>query len=141
MPGYRLIINDFEKFAISRRAGEKLVRRVLDDTELGARARLLSGPYTHGHLATKGRKEVEILPGIITGRVIFRAPYARSVNSGARPHMIFPHGDYPLRFFWRKVGREVRLLYVKHPGQKGKGYLTEALDVAARRHGFRLRRI
>jgi hypothetical protein len=141
MPGYRLIINDFEKFAISRKAGEKLVRRVLDDTEIGARARLLAGPYTKGHLATRGRKEVEILPGQILGRVIFRAPYAKSVNSGARPHLILPHGDYPLRFFWRKVGREVRLLYVNHPGQKGKGYLTEALEVAARRHGFRLRRI
>jgi hypothetical protein len=141
MPGYRLVINDYEKFAISRRAGEKLVRRVLDDTEIGARARLLSGPYTKGHLATRGRKEMEVLPGVITGRVIFRASYARSVETGARPHKIFPHGDYPLRFFWRKVGHEVRFISVNHPGQKGKGYLAQALDVAARRHGFRLRRI
>jgi hypothetical protein len=141
MPGYRLIINDFEKFALSRRAGERLVRQVLDDTELGARARLLTGPYTKGHLATKGRKEVEVRAGQIEGRVIFRAPYARSVNSGARPHKIRPHGDYPLRFFWRKVGHVVRFSSVNHPGQKGKGYLTEALEVAARRHGFRLRRI
>jgi hypothetical protein len=141
MPGYRLIINDFEAFAISRRGAEKKVRAMLDDTIIAAQARLLGGPYTTGHLATRGRKEITFRPGQVEGRVTFRAPYARSVNSGARPHVILPHGDYPLRFFWRKVGREVKLLYVNHPGQKGKHYLTHALEVAARRNNFRLRRI
>lgn len=141
MPGYRLIINDFEAFAISRQGAEKKVRAMLDDTVIFAQARLLGGPYTTGHLATRARKEITFAPGQVEGRVIFRAPYARSVNSGAKPHLIFPHGNYPLRFFWRKVGKVVKFSYVRHPGQKGKHYLTDALELAARKNNFRLRRI
>jgi len=59
--------------------------------------------------------------------------YARPVEFGSEPHLITPNGDYPLRFFWEKIGAEVALNYVNHPGTPAQPHLRPALRENTRR--------
>jgi hypothetical protein len=151
---YRAIIR-----ATTDKQAVELVTQVMYEVEFGARAKLLTGPYTTGILADSIRRDgPHIAPGRVFGSVGSKLPYAASVHSGAKVHWIFPKGAQglvrfgsrkrpQLRFFWRKVGHVVYLPHVpgsegkvghSHPGQPGKHYLTEPLRRSARIHGFRV---
>lgn len=152
---YRAIIK-----ATSEEQAMDLVRQVMYEVDFGARARLVTGPYTTGNLADSIQRDGPIaMPnGNIMGSIGSSLPYASSVHSGAKVHPIFPkaaRGVYrfgdrrrpQLRFFWRRKGRVVFMPHVpgsihrvglSHPGQPGKHYLSEPLRAAGRRHGFRV---
>lgn len=151
---YRAIIK-----ATTDKQAVELVTQVMYEVEFGARAKLLTGPYTTGILADSIERDgPHIAPGRVFGSVGSKLPYAASVHSGAKVHWIFPKGAKglvrfgshkrpQLRFFWRKVGHVVYLPHVpgsearigrSHPGQPGKHYLTEPLRRSARIHGFRV---
>lgn len=50
-----------------------------------------------------------------------------AVHQGSRPHPITPRGKgYPLRFYWKKVGGEVRAMRVNHPGTQPNPFLVRA---------------
>lgn len=121
----------------SRAAATKFLRQVLNEMRIQARINLFHGPYTTGTLARSlyihGPRE---LPGRVSGEVGSFLEYALAVETGARRHIIRPRGNYRLRFYWRKVGREVQLWSVNHPGQRGKRYLLRAAETIARRHNM-----
>lgn len=132
-----------------------LVEQIMYEVDFGAQARVATGPYTTGNLASRMFRRGPFVTGKrVSGRVGNNAPYARIVHDGARVHAIFPKGTAglwrfgdrrrpQLKFFWRKAGGTVYMPHVpgslntvgrSHPGQKGKHFLTESLlDVAARR--------
>lgn len=134
----RVVIHHHRARRESNEAGIKFVRRVLHEIRFNARLILFHGPYTTGHLAQ--RLDVDgpfVEGGRIHGNVGSRLPYAASVEGGARPHIIRPRPPKTrLKFYWRKVGRVVTPALVRHPGQRGKGYLHHAAQIAARRHNL-----
>ena len=145
---------------------KRLIRRVMLETEIGAKAILATGPYTSGNLARSVHGEGPVVRGpIVSGAVGSRLSYARIVHNGSgllgpkhKAYVIFPKGaphvyrfgsrkGPQLKFFWRKVGRVVYMPHIpgsvgtvgiSHPGQKGKFYLTEPMRASARRHRFRV---
>ena len=115
----------------------RFLRQVLNEMRIQARINLFHGPYTTCDLARSlyihGPRQ---LPGRVSGEVGSFSEYALAVEEGAQRHYITPRGNYPLRFYWRKVGREVALWRVNHPGQRGKRYLYRAAETVARRHNM-----
>lgn len=126
--------------AQARLIGRRKVKALLDDVLVTARARVLVGPYTTGALARSLKKRTNSVPTGEEGFVYSDLPYSTIVEKGARRHLILPRGPWRLRFFWRRVGHVVHLESVRHPGQKGKHYLQDALLLHAPRHGFTIRR-
>lgn len=157
------------RLAVSRNGqdfSKKLIRRVMLETELGAKAITATGPYTTGELSRSIHGEGPVVRGpIVSGAVGSRLSYAKLVHNGSGLHgphhkaySIFPKGaphvyrfgsrkKPQLKFYWRKVGRVVYMPHipgsagtigVSHPGQRGKHYLTEPMRESARRHRFRV---
>jgi hypothetical protein len=145
---------------------KSLIRRVMLETEVGAKAILAGGRYSHGNLARSVHGEGPVVRGpIVVGSVGSKLKYALIVHNGSglhgpkhKPYSIFPkgaphvyrfgsHHRPQLKFFWRKVGHTVYMPHIpgsagkvglSHPGQKGKHYLTEPMRASARRHRFRV---
>jgi len=101
------------------------------------------GPYSTGYLALTTEKRIRLQETLQTviGTVGSDAYYAKVANDGAKAHPIpiprRPPGK-KMRFYWRKVGSMVAFYNVKHPGMKGKEWLTEPLRVVGRKHNFRV---
>jgi hypothetical protein len=96
---------------------------------------LSTGPYVTGrHLIPALDLDVRVEVEQVVGRLSCHHPAAMAVEGGARSHYITPNPPRNmLKFYWRKIGRTVRLPYVYHPGQKGKHFLTKPLvEVAPR---------
>lgn len=71
------------------------------------------------------------MPGV--GGVIlvrFRRRYAYFVDQGTRPHVIRPKRGKVLAFYWNKVGADVVLKSVNHPGYKGNRFLSGSVHAA-----------
>lgn len=120
----------------------KFVRQVLREVAFQARLHVSFGPYTTGNLARSIKAdEPRIEFGRVSGSVGSHLNYAAAVEGGAglwgprgSKYPIRPRRVKMLRFYWRKVGRVVRLPSVRHPGQRGKNYLLQAARSVARRH-------
>jgi hypothetical protein len=56
------------------------------------------------------------------------------LQKGTRPHLIVPRRAKVLHFYWDKVGREVFLPRVNHPGTRANPFLTIAAERVAARH-------
>ena len=136
-----------------------MLRQVMFEVLIEARAILASGPYTSGNLARSLRRIGPHTTGDqVSGEVGSDLAYAASVHGGAEVHDIFPkayRGPYrfgrtgapKLKFFWRKAGRVIYPAQIpgskakigrSHPGQKGKFYLTDPLRNAARRNRMKV---
>lgn len=74
----------------------------------------------------------------VRGRSGSELSYAIFPERGTPPHLILPRRAAHLRFYWRKIGRHVRLLSVNHPGQRAQNFLTEALVDVAPRYGYKV---
>jgi hypothetical protein len=125
-------VNHADAFRFSQFVAEKQIRRALLEMKLDAIATLSHGPYSHRVLMHSLDVEVRLEPQGVEGKLGSKLPYAASVEAGARPHYIFPnpnvgHPNTRLVFYWRKVGRVVKLPFVYHPGQPGKAYLRGPL--------------
>jgi len=119
----------------------RFIRKVLREMRFIARLASSHGPYTTGRLAQSIQAKGPFLePGFrVRGQVGSELFYARIVEDGARPHLIFPIPPRTyMKFYWRKVGRVVYLDKVRHPGQRGKGYLAEAARTIGRRYNLRV---
>lgn len=119
----------------------RFVRAVLREIRFQARVEASVGPYTTGRLARSIEANGPFIePGFrVTGEVGSNLPYAAAAEKGARRHLIFPNPPRTrMKFYWRRVGRVVRLARVNHPGMRGKGYLAKAARIAARRHNMLL---
>lgn len=115
------------------------IRKVLREIRFIARLTVSHGPYTTGALARSIQIKGPFLePGArVHGEVGSPLSYAAVVEKGARRHIIVPIPPRKyLRFYWRKVGRVVYLEKVRHPGQRGKGYLKEAARTIGRRYNL-----
>lgn len=105
-----------------------------------ARQNAPGGPYSTGRL--KGSINWSLTrnqPGsgvtAVSGSELI---YARSVHEGQPAREIIPVRAPRLVFYWRRVGRLVRLPRVSHPGTSAQPYLTDALKTVAPRYGFRV---
>jgi len=143
----------------SRKLAIRFANKVLKEIEREATFIAATGPYTKGHLAKTIYNTGAAARGTrVVGTVGSRASYAKSVESGAKKHDIFPKrashsyrfGESrrpTLKFFWAKAGRTVYpnqipmspgTIGVSHPGQRGKGFLRRPLLAAAVRHRMRI---
>lgn len=119
----------------------KIVNEVTRNVLAEAKVRTLIGPYTTGFLSASLRRQITIRRGgkEVRGRVGSPLWYAMAVHNGAKPHKIRPLlPGYPLRFYWRKVGKTVRFMSVNHPGQSGQFYLAGPLVSEAARKGLKV---
>lgn len=143
----RVIINVPLSRRVSQQATVRHVRQILREIRIRARITASHGPYTTGRLAQSINIDgpyIEI--NRVRGSVGSSLRYAELVNSGAGLHgplgskyLIRPRPPKRyLRFYWRRMGRTVALTQVRHPGQQGKRYLTDALREVARRHNLRV---
>ena len=123
----------------------RFIRKVLRELEFQARLHVATGPYTMGNLARSIRSHGPFIEanGRVTGSVGSDLPYASAVEGGSglwgprhSKYTIRPVRKKMLRFFWRKVGHVVVLEKVRHPGQRGKGYLRLAAESVGRRHNM-----
>ena len=62
--------------------------------------------------------------------VRFRKHYAYFVDQGTRPHEIRPKRKKALAFYWTRLGTDVVLKSVNHPGYKGSRYLSGSIHAA-----------
>lgn len=132
-------IHEAQVYITATRLTGRLVRETINAVEARARARAATGEYTTGRLAASVHGRTWTVGWRIHGTVGSNLPYAKFPDSGTDPHVIRPRGHgYPLRFYWRKVGRVVTPYKVNHPGQAGKGWLTAPLLSEARKRGWKV---
>lgn len=145
--------------AQTRKLAVAKATEVLNEIERDAQFITATGRYTKGRLSASIYNTGATIRGQrVVGSVGSRLPYAKSVESGADKHDIFPkrasniyrfgRSRRPtLKFYWAKAGRVVYpnqipmspgTIGVSHPGQRGKGFLRIPLLDAAVRHRMRL---
>lgn len=113
----------------------RTVTRLINDQ---ARDRAPGGPYSTGRLKSSIHWSINQSAQVVVGRSGSELDYAIFPERGTRPHDIYPRSAPALRFFWRKVGRVVRLQHVNHPGAPAQNFLTNALLSVAPRYGYRV---
>jgi hypothetical protein len=137
----RIVIHYAQARRESQQDAVRFVRKVLHEIRFIARLSVSHGPYTTGRLAQSIRARGPFIsPGSrVRGEVGSDLAHASIVEGGARPHLIFPIPPRThMKFYWRRVGRVVYPEKVRHPGQRGKGYLAEAARTAGRRYNLRV---
>ncbi len=155
----RTVIYRLQLEAASRRIAVTKANDVLNDIEREAKFLTATGRYTKGKLSASIYNTGAIPRGQrVVGSVGSRLNYAKSVESGAKRHDIFPkraphiyrfgrERRPTLKFYWAKAGRTVYpnqipmspgTIGVSHPGQRGKGFLRIPLLDAAVRHRMRV---
>ncbi|AFK87708.1 hypothetical protein Tsac_2855 [Thermoanaerobacterium phage THSA-485A] len=60
--------------------------------------------------------------------VLWGKYYGRYVITGTKPHDIYPVHAKVLHFYWEKIGKEVFLAHVHHPGTKANDFRKPAID-------------
>jgi len=84
-------------------------------------------PKRTGQFASKISYKTFVSGDVEELRVYAPKPLGDWILDGTPPHVIRPRGKgYPLRFYWPKVGREVRFMYVNHPGTKPNRFMGRA---------------
>jgi hypothetical protein len=103
-----------------------------------ARQNAPGGSYSTGRLKKSINWSVQTSGWNVRGRSGSDLSYAIFPERGASAHEIRPVGKPFLRFYWRRVGRWVRLSEVNHPGQAAQNYMTRALLDIAPQRGYRV---
>lgn len=63
-----------------------------------------------------------------TARIGTNVDYALSTEFGSKPHRIYPkRPGGMLNFYWEKLGQDVTLPFVRHPGTPEQPFLRPAL--------------
>jgi len=133
----RVTIYQSKVSAETERVARRVIDRVLDEIQAEAKRITAVGPYTSGDLALSIKRGPTVVRGqVITGDVGSDLPYAKFVHDGTRRHFIFPRGPWRLRFYWRRLGRDVAFWSVYHPGQKAKKFLTGPAARVSARYGW-----
>lgn len=103
-----------------------------------ARRNAPGGPYSTGRLKASINWSLTTAGYYVRGRSGSDLIYAYSVHEGQPARQILPKRAAHLVFFWRKVGRRVRLPQVNHPGTAPQPYLVQALLTEAPKYGFKV---
>ncbi len=83
-------------------------------------------PVDTGHLSASITHE--ITGDGKTARIGTNVDYALSVEFGSKPHRIYPkRPGGMLNFYWEKIGQDVTLPFVRHPGTPEQPFLRPAL--------------
>jgi hypothetical protein len=115
----------------------KLVARATRQTL--NRGRVLS-PWDTGNMRASHTMDIRVLKASrVIGRVTTRVKYAMAVHEGAQPHIIRPRKKKALKF--KVGGRTVIVRSVRHPGNKGRPWLRQAMTEVAHQRGFTVRRV
>lgn len=123
-------------FAITQAA--KSVRTTTAAVNRQARQNAPGGLYSTGRLKSSINWSMTIAGTMVRGRSGSELDYAIFPEKGTQPHIIRPRTAPHLRFYWRRVGRVVRLNQVSHPGSAAQNYMTNALSTIAPRHGYKV---
>lgn len=116
----------------------KDVRKTTAAINRAARRNAPGGTYSTGTLKTSINWSVQTAGWNVRGRSGSDLDYAIFPERGTRPHLILPRRAPHLRFYWRRIGRGVRLARVNHPGQRAQNFMTEALIAVAPRYGYKV---
>lgn len=120
-------------------AARRDVQRTLVLINRQARDNAPGGPYSTGALKRSIKWKVTTnIRGRVAGESGSDLPYAIFPERGTQPHAIYPVRSPYLKFFWRRLGRVVRLPRVSHPGSPAQNYMTRALLEVAPRRGYRV---
>lgn len=103
-----------------------------------ARRNAPGGPYSTGRLKASINWSVQTFGWNVRGRSGSELIYAYSVHEGQPARTITPKRAPYLAFYWRKLGRRVRLPIVHHPGTAPQPYLVQALLTEAPQFGFKV---
>lgn len=103
-----------------------------------ARANAPGGDYSTGRLKKSIKWSVQTAGWNVRGRSGSDLSYAIFPERGASAHEITPMSKPFLKFYWRRVGRWVRLSHVNHPGQPAQNYMIRALTDIAPQRGYRV---
>lgn len=103
-----------------------------------ARRNAPGGPYSTGPLKASINWSVQTFGWNVRGRSGSELIYAYSVHEGQPARTITPKRAPYLAFYWRKLGRRVRLPIVHHPGTAPQPYLVQALLTEAPQFGFKV---
>jgi hypothetical protein len=101
-----------------------------------------SGKFAEGiRYRTDERGSSTTLTFFASGEHAFVLPF---LTEGTRPHPIDPHGDYPLRFFWKRGPRGPGIyhyMHVEHPGTLPDPFMERAIDAMSPQMDMALSRI
>lgn len=97
---------------------ERAVRKAANDLR---RDLATHGPRKTGRLVRESRVQVRG----VTMDIEIGVPYAEYVRRGTKPHLI--RGRPLLAFFWEKIGRNMVLPFVRHPGTKPNPWYDRAV--------------
>lgn len=103
-----------------------------------ARRNAPGGPYSTGRLKASINWSVQTAGWNVRGVSGSDLIYAYSVHEGQPARRITPKRASYLAFYWRKLGRRVRLPYVNHPGTAPQPYMVQALLTEAPKFGFKV---
>jgi hypothetical protein len=103
-----------------------------------ARRNAPGGPYSTGALKRSINWTVTTIGSSVVGRSGSDLIYAYSVHEGQPARLITPKRAPYLAFFWRRIGRRVRLPYVNHPGTAPQPYMVQALLTEAPLYGYKV---
>ena len=110
--------------AIEASVIRQMAQIAYDSAERGADAHTKTGAMRQSLFARAIPKGREV------GHDLQRAPHARFVQFGTRPHVITPSKKKALR--WPSGGAFAFAKRVNHPGYRGDAYLARAADDAVR---------
>lgn len=134
----RLVFKPGAVRTYSTTQARKSVRSTTAAVNRQARQNAPGGDYSTGRLKRSITWSVQTAGWNVRGRSGSDLPYAIFPERGASAHEIRPVNRTHLRFFWRRVGRWVRLDEVNHPGQRPQNYMTRALTDIAPQRGYRV---
>lgn len=132
----RVVLNP-SAYVFAAEKAAPLVRKAATAITKQAKANAPGGPYSRGNLKRSiHRKLGPISKNSVVNFVGSDLIYAHSVHEGQPSRTIVPVRAPLLRFFWRRVNRNVAFHSVEHPGTTGQPYLTRAMRQVAPRFGF-----
>lgn len=107
---------------------EETQRIASDALDLCWQATVDAAPERTGALRQLIRADGPTMSGQVTaqGEIRCDADYAEWTDKGSDPHII--QGNPLLAFYWEKVGRDMVLPFVNHPGTRGTQWFNSGED-------------
>jgi hypothetical protein len=143
-----VVVNPVKLAELLRGHDGPVVRRLIEDGEaVKDEAKRLVGVYVppDAYSAANRSRRPGTLRDSIVKRIVTDGgnvavevgsddPIALWHHEGTQPHTITPSIRPMLVFYWKRVGKVVRALMVRHPGTKPNRFLLDALRVLRGRY-------
>lgn len=139
MPGAQVNIRDAAVYKVFGPIARQRLIAIGTEGSAAARANLVEADSVKsGRLLQSIDWELHMSPVRPSVTLFASAPYALYYHEGTGEHPIV--GNYWLRFFWEKIGKQVKIHAVNHPGYGGNPFLRNAMFEVTGRGGFVRRR-